>query len=208
MTNVCSIEACNQRSFARGWCSRHWHRWKIYGDPLSGNTAHGEPNLWLLRAKTYSGDDCIMWPFASNKTKKKNNVGVIWKDGRMQAASRVMCQEIHGDPPAPNYDAAHSCGNGHLGCVTPSHLRWATRKDNSEDSRSHGTMIRGSKSHCAKLTETQVTEILSLRGSMTQMEIAKIYNVRFQTISKIMRRNTWKHVCDPMTPLRCAGEDS
>lgn len=30
---TCSIELCNSPVVARGWCSKHWQRWKNHGDP-------------------------------------------------------------------------------------------------------------------------------------------------------------------------------
>jgi hypothetical protein len=31
---VCSIERCGQKAIARGWCNKHWARWRNNGDPL------------------------------------------------------------------------------------------------------------------------------------------------------------------------------
>ena len=31
---VCSIEGCNNKILARGWCNKHYLRWKNNGDPL------------------------------------------------------------------------------------------------------------------------------------------------------------------------------
>jgi hypothetical protein len=33
--------------------------------------------------------------------------------------------------------AIHCCGNGHLSCVNPAHLRWGTAKDNGKDAHLH-----------------------------------------------------------------------
>lgn len=30
---TCSIEGCEKRHVARGWCGMHYQRWKVYGDP-------------------------------------------------------------------------------------------------------------------------------------------------------------------------------
>lgn len=29
----CSIASCSSKAFGRGWCSRHYRRWSLYGDP-------------------------------------------------------------------------------------------------------------------------------------------------------------------------------
>lgn len=30
----CSVEGCDKSLQARGWCSMHYYRWRIHGDPL------------------------------------------------------------------------------------------------------------------------------------------------------------------------------
>jgi hypothetical protein len=30
----CSVEGCDLKPHARGWCHKHYHRWRRYGDPL------------------------------------------------------------------------------------------------------------------------------------------------------------------------------
>lgn len=32
----CKVDDCDQQSRVRGWCSRHYQRWRKYGDPLAG----------------------------------------------------------------------------------------------------------------------------------------------------------------------------
>lgn len=50
-----------------------------------------------------------------------------------------MCELVHGAPPTPDHEAAHSCGKGHEGCIHPKHLSWATHSENQLDRREHGT---------------------------------------------------------------------
>lgn len=47
-----------------------------------------------------------------------------------------------------------------------------------------------------KLTEEQVIEIRKIlkRGNVKQCDLAKMYNVRYQTISDIARNRTWRDI--------------
>jgi DNA-binding XRE family transcriptional regulator len=82
-------------------------------------------------------------------------------------------------------------------------LRSDTHSNNCLDKRRHGTTSdpiwldnRGSKHGRAKLNEEKVIEIKKLlqEGKLTQITIAKIYNVSRRTISSIKNNKTWKHV--------------
>lgn len=33
--DVCSVEGCENRATKRGWCGKHYQRWRKYGDPLT-----------------------------------------------------------------------------------------------------------------------------------------------------------------------------
>lgn len=35
MNALCSIEGCSNPSRKRGWCEKHYSRWKVHGDPLT-----------------------------------------------------------------------------------------------------------------------------------------------------------------------------
>lgn len=138
---------------------------------------------------TYEGDDCLLWPFA----RYDYGYGKINDGGRTRRVHRLACEESHGQPPTPEHQAAHLCGNGHLGCVTKRHLAWKTRAENEADKVSHGTVLRGERNSRAKLTESDVREILSLKGSMTQAAIGGHFGVHQVTISKIFVGETWAH---------------
>lgn len=42
--NKCSIEGCNYKTVARGWCKIHYARWRRYGDPLTFRGNGGKNN--------------------------------------------------------------------------------------------------------------------------------------------------------------------
>jgi hypothetical protein len=77
----------------------------------------------------YEGDDCLIWPYANNRY----GYGQMVYEGRHREVHRVVCELVNGDPPTPLHVACHYCNNGDLGCVAPTHVRWATRADNMAD---------------------------------------------------------------------------
>lgn len=185
--SICSVSTCGKKTYLRGWCCAHYQRWRRYGSPDGGGTLDGEPQKYLEdTVLTYGGDDCLTWPFA-----KVKGYGVIKRNGKSTGVHRVVCEHVHGPAPSKGYEAAHSCGNGSSGCVTPSHLRWATKLENNRDMILHGTMPRGESSGKTTLTEANVREIRSLVGSMLQKDIAALYGVAPETISGIIHGRNW-----------------
>lgn len=190
---ICSIPGCNKPHSARGWCVRHYTRWRNHGDPLLGGADRGD--RWktvALLTELISGqmksDDCIYWPFS----RLSNGYAQAVLTGHAtNLAHRIICTEVHGAPPTPDHQVAHSCGRGHLGCVNPDHLRWATSIENHQDRKIHGTWRSGESHGSAKLTEPEVREILSLKGEVGQRRLARRYGVSKSLIGAIHRKEIW-----------------
>lgn len=187
MTKVCSIDGCGRPLKSLGWCQSHFMRWRRHGDPLAGRTPDGEPHRYFREVVlTYEGNDCLPWPYALTK-----GYGQIWIDGRMHLVSRIICEEVHGPPPTPEHHAAHSCGKGHEACVTKGHLDWKTPSGNQADRLVHGTHSRGERNGNAKLTESDVRQIIALKGIMATRGIAAQFGVGHTTISRIHHKAAW-----------------
>ena len=114
---------------------------------------YGEPLRWLEQHVTYAGDDCLEWPFGKNR----KGYGFVRVGAARHPAHRVMCLLAHGAPEDGKTDAAHRCGNP--SCCNPAHLYHATVRENIEDKRKHGTLVRGDRVVGSKLNEQAVTEI-------------------------------------------------
>lgn len=134
---------------------------------------------WLLDNVCHKGGECLTWPFSRNR----GGYGQLAAFGKFQLAHRYMCFLAHGFPRTSEHHAAHSCGNGHLGCVNPKHLSWKTASQNHTESRPHPRW---------KLTPDQVAEIRKLKGVESNQVTAARYGVIEPTIRKIRAGKTWR----------------
>lgn len=75
-------------------------------------------------------------------------------------------------------------------------LRWGTHRQNTDDSKLHGTFPMGETSTSSKLTESQVVDIITryAKGGVLQRELAAEYGVSIAAVGLIVRRVNWKHV--------------
>ncbi len=120
------------------------------------------------------------------------------KDGILHhfTVHRLVALAFLGSP-NPGYEVNHKDGNK-THCAV-SNLEYVTRQENVR----HGFILglnkplprlRGEDAPWAKLTEQQVREIRSLKGSLTMEQIGKRYGVARTTIDHIFRGDSWKHV--------------
>lgn len=186
---LCKIDGCCKPSRKRGWCSMHYARWLKAGDPLATKRENygGAREYFNSKVLAYGGEDCLIWPFSRNA----NGYGQINIGGRPTTVSRLVCERTNGSPPTDKHQAAHTCGNGHLGCVSPSHMVWKTHAENQADKIEHNSQPKGSMHHWAKLTEREVLAIRRMLGSTTQRDIARAFGVSEMTISDIKRGRRW-----------------
>lgn len=186
--STCSVENCTKKLSKRGLCSAHYQRLKRHGDPRFGRTLEGEPLRFVREvAMLYEKAECLVWPFSRGET----GYAQISINGKTTLVHRFICKIAHGEPPSRTHEAAHNCGRGHDGCISPTHLSWKTPKENKADKLIHDTHSRGERSPNAKLTEAQARTILQLKGSETQVALASRYGVTPQTICRIHRRTGW-----------------
>lgn len=183
----CSVAGCSAIATRIGLCNAHYLRKWRYGDPLKGGTPRGMAQKFILDNVNHSNEvDCLIWPFCRNNA----GYGDVNFPNIEGLAHRVMCFLAHGKPINPDDEAAHSCGNGHSGCINPHHLSWKTRIQNIHDKKQHGTQPSGADIHFAKLNSNEALEIkYSLKSNA---EMADKFNVSTVTIKNIRDGRTWK----------------
>lgn len=170
----------------------HWRRGQVPHDLRCARTETkvGAHLQWLIDRRDFGDDDCLTWPFGRNRDGR----GQVAVNNRSRQAHRVMCELANGPAPSRRHEAAHSCGNGHLGCVNPRHLRWATHAENLADQIEHDTRSWGERHVLHKLTERAVREIRALHGMETNAVLAARFGVANGTIAKVALRQRWKHI--------------
>ena len=122
---TCSIDGCERKHYARGWCRTHYRRWQRHGDPLAGNTKYTDPEeAFLARTEPLVWSDCIIWTGTTNRA----GYGRLSVNGRMVGAHRYAWERVNGPIP-DGMEVDHKCWE--RSCVNVDHLRLATRAQNN-----------------------------------------------------------------------------
>lgn len=146
-----------------------------------------EERFW---SKADRSNDCWVW----TSGKSSNGYGLVKRDSRTQYAHRVAYELTYGPIPAGSGHhgtvVAHRCDN--RACCNPQHLFLATQKENIADRDAKGRQGKAERHGRAKLTKADVLAIRSAIG--TQQAIAAAHGVTQQQVSRIRRREKWKHL--------------
>lgn len=146
------------------------------------NRGKGKVVAWLRENASHVGQNCLKYPFPIDP---KLGYALFGLNGKLLYAHRFMCELKNGPAPSPKHEAAHTCGNAHMGCINPNHLEWKTRVGNAQDRKRHGNYQDRKGKPRFVLTLEQVEEIKSLKGIETQFTLAERFGVSRQTISGI-----------------------
>jgi len=104
-------------------------------------------------------------------------------------AHRVAYTEFIGPIP----EGMHVCHKCDMPlCVNPRHLWLGTASQNHMDRAMKGRSARGERVGSAKLNAAKITAIRSANGTI--YELAAAFGISPQTISKVKRRELWRHI--------------
>jgi len=149
-----------------------------------------ETRLWSYADKT---DTCWLW----KKGRNRGGYPLVHAGGvGSELAHRIAWTLTHGPIPS-GLKVCHTCDVRH--CINPAHLFLGTQRDNMRDCKQKGrwpVRPRGGDNHKAKVSEADVRAIRCVYAAKlkTQAEIAGDYGVTQAVVSKIVRRDTWKHL--------------
>lgn len=135
---TCSLPGCEDPHEARGWCTKHYQRWKTHGDPLGGARRLPWPENLLRRLRfcspTSMPTGCIEWTGSTDV----HGYGGINSPGSHRA-HRAAYELVVGPIP-PDHELDHLCENP--SCVNPGHLDPVTKEEHARRSRMRHTHCR------------------------------------------------------------------
>lgn len=185
----CEVSGCLRPHKGHGLCRVHLMRRRAGGDvkaevPIRERAA----SEWLRAHVRHTGPECLVWPFTRTRQGYGNVSRTVVGGSRgNMGAARAMCMLAHGPPPTAGHVAAHSCGNGHGGCVHPEHLRWATVAENVADTLRHGTRRTLGLSGQRSLRPVQIKAVRLLAPHMTDAELSEVFGVTLDHIERLVR---------------------
>lgn len=139
---TCSIDGCERKRSARGWCNTHYERWRRHGDVnFTGKFA---ARNCVTRSDTFRCympgdapvDECWEW----SGCRDSQEYGVLTHGGRTHRAHRVAYELLVGTIP-DGLIICHHCDNPP--CCNPNHLYAGTNSENSNDMVSRGRARQG-----------------------------------------------------------------
>lgn len=131
-TRTCSIDGCANPSRARGWCIKHYNRWRVHGSTQRTST-HGLPTAERFLTHVDKTDDCWIWVGrigTGGYGYFGQKINGQWKQRR---AHRVS-YELFVGPIPDGASIDHACDNP--ACVNPDHLRPMSMEANNARSSS------------------------------------------------------------------------
>lgn len=207
---LCSLNGCDRKHEAHGYCRKHYRRWQRWGDPhkisdpvpYRGRSPEQAKAVLLSRIERVDSG-CWEWTGGIAKT----GYGLMPYEGVSQGAHRVAYQLLVGEIP-PGHYVCHHCDNRK--CVNPEHLFVGTAADNNADMDRKGRArrffverpepeeiskrVRGEGNPSHILTEDQVIEIRA--SPLTHKVLAERFGVSKVTIGAIKSGRLWKHLAD------------
>lgn len=105
---------------------------------------------------------------------------------------KLVCLVFHGPAPSLLHEAAHR--NGKKLDNRARNIRWVLHQQNIDDKTRHGTLLRGTRHHAAKLTPRKVRTLRRMVKRTTLAAAGRHFGITKQAVSDIIKGKNWRHV--------------
>lgn len=194
MERTCSIDDCVDAVFARGWCGRHYNRWRAHGNPLTIKRGGFASALEVFQRNTATDGECLIWVAGTS-----HGYGRFSFRRTQFLAHRFSLELKLGRPIREGFGALHICDNPK--CCSQDHLYEGTQAENMHDmsvrGRAHGNNVRGDAHYKAVLTSDDVLairEMISSGSPAYQIWKTRFGNVSYSTVKRVANRKNWHHL--------------
>lgn len=143
---ICTVDGCTSKHVARGWCHKHWQRWRAHGDPLATLVpGRGLSTLDRVLLRIDFTGPCWEWQgFLGSDGYPQISVRVDGRQRTTMKPYRILWEELVGPIP-DGLTIDHLCRN--IVCCNPDHLEPVTQWVNSR--RGYGLAgMNARKTHC------------------------------------------------------------
>lgn len=160
-TQECAVAGCTSKRYCRGWCTKHYQRWRKHGSPVMTLVPAHDLSIAdrLLVNTDQSGGPDACWPYRG--TLHKDGYGLVNTGGGSIRAHRLAYELANGPIPTgmvPDHtchnaaadaglcDGGRSCS--HRSCVNPAHLELVDARTNNLRGLGHAA-ANARKTKCA-----------------------------------------------------------
>ncbi len=156
---------------------------------------------WSEEVEKESEKDNFFKRAIKAKIQRKDGLSSCWETERERQVFSFRNKHIIGHRVAYTLEygeiaekklVRHKCDNNK--CINPEHLELGTHKDNMNDRNERGRTCKGESHHSARLTDEKAKEIYSRKGSKSLTETANEFGITKQSVSKIWKKQSWKHI--------------
>ena len=122
--SACAIGDCEARAVCRGWCHKHYSRWRRWGDPLYVVPRPSTEERFWAKVDKDAPNGCWIWTGSLNAL----GYGFFFYKGQTRLAHRVVHELSKGTFPE-GLVTDHLCRTP--ACVNPNHLEPVTNRENT-----------------------------------------------------------------------------
>ncbi|MBT7630984.1 MAG: hypothetical protein HN597_14965 [Desulfobacula sp.] len=190
---LCSVESCERKCSAKGFCNLHYQR-HIRGIPMDGNKKKSLLDRILQKTKKMN-NGCWIWTGAKTggPGDDKFKYGYIRIKNKSKRVHRVLFEETNKMKIGKLF-LLHKCDTPL--CINPDHMRIGTQVDNVKDMISKNRDIHPvGEGNNSKLKEKDVLKIRrEAKGGTSYASLSRKYGVCTSHVRKIVIGEKWKYL--------------